>query len=187
MDRGLSLDLSREAVSYDDISSRLAHKKISNVAVKRNHNTLVKALEIIHELVKSGRLKAEGEVEIIRTPERLKEYMDHVKATGREYVVDVETTGLDVYKDILVGICLFAPDEPSAYVPFNHTDLENKRVVGQMTEEECKAVMLPYLADASLKVINHNIKFDDKNFIFQWGQRIANVWWDTEIAAWDAQ
>ena len=76
MDRGLSLDLSREAVSYDDISSRLAHKKISNVAVKRNHNTLVKALEVIHELVKSGRLKAEGEVEIIRTPERLKEYMD---------------------------------------------------------------------------------------------------------------
>jgi len=159
MDRELSLDMSREAVSYDDISNRLAHKKVSNVSVKRNRNTLVKALEVINELVKSGRLKAEGEVEIVRTPERLKEYMEYVRDHGKEYVVDVETTGLDVYKDILVGICLFAPDEPSAYVPFNHTDLENKRVAGQMTEEECRAVMLPYLADASLKVINHNIKF----------------------------
>ena len=36
-DRELSLDMNREAVSFDDISSRLAHKKISNVAVKRNH------------------------------------------------------------------------------------------------------------------------------------------------------
>lgn len=182
-DRELSLDMNREAVSFDDISSRLAHKKISNVAVKRNHNTLVKALDVINELVKSGRLKAEGEVETIRTPERLREFMEHARANG-EYVIDVETTGLDVYKDILVGICIYTPDEPSAYVPFNHTDLENKRVAGQMTEEECKSVMLPYLADASLKTINHNIKFDDKNLIFQWGQRIANVWWDTEIAAW---
>lgn len=158
MERGIYLDLSREAVSYDDISSRLAHKKISNVAVKRNRNTLVKALDVVGELVKSGRLKAEGEIEVIRTPERLREFMDQAKANG-EYVVDVETTGLDVYKDILVGICLFTPDEPSAYVPFNHTDLENKRVAGQMTEEECKEVMLPYLADPDLRCINHNIKF----------------------------
>lgn len=101
-----------------------------------------------------------------------------------EYVLDVETTGLDVYNDILVGICLYNPDLPSFYVPFNHTDLHNKRVEGQMTEEECKAVMLPYLANGSLKCINHNIKFDDKVVTFQWGQRIANVWWDTNIAGW---
>lgn len=183
MSRELSLDMSRKAVAYDDISDRLAHKKVSNVAIKRNRNTLLKALEVIQELVKSGRLKAEGEIEIIRTPERLKSYMERTTSNGGEYVLDVETTGLDVYKDILVGICLYTPEEPSAYVPFNHTDLENKRVEGQMTEAECKEIMLPYLANASLKVINHNIKFDDKMIIFNWGQRIANVWWDTEIAA----
>ena len=116
MAREIAIDVSREAVSYDDISSRLAHKKISNVAVKRNRNTLVKALEVVKELVKSGRLKAEGEIEVIRTPERLREFMDHARANG-EYVVDVETTGLDVYKDILVGICLFTPDEPVPMYP----------------------------------------------------------------------
>ena len=183
MDREIALDMGREAVSYEDISARLAHKKVSNVAVKRNRNTLIRGLEVVDELVKSGRLKAEGEIEVIRTPERLEAYMAHAKTNG-EYVVDVETTGLDVYKDILVGLCLFTPGEPGAYVPFNHTDLENKRVAGQMSEAECKAVMILYLADKNIKVINHNIKFDDKNFIFQWGQRIANVWWDTEIAAW---
>lgn len=178
----VDLNMSREAVSMDDISSRLAHKKVCNVAVKRNQNTLKKGLEVINELVKSGRLEAEGEIEIITTPERLKEFMDYAKANG-EYVLDVETTGLDVYHDILVGICLYTPDEPSVYVPFNHTDIENKRVQEQMTEEECKEVMIPYLTDPELRCINHNIKFDDKVIIFSWGVRITNIWWDTQIGA----
>lgn len=179
----IKIDMSREAVGLDDISSRLAHKKVCNITVKRNQTTLNKGLEVISELVKSGRLHAEGEYEVIRTPERLKEFMDtYVNGIG-EYVLDIESTGLDVYNDILVGICLYNPDLPSAYVPFNHTDLNNVRVQGQMTEAECKEVMLPYLANGALKCINHNIKFDDKMLTFNWGQRISNVWWDTQIGA----
>ena len=68
----VELNMEREPVNINDISSRLAHKKVCNVAVKRNQNTLLKGLEVIQELVKSGRLKPEGEYEIIRTPERLK-------------------------------------------------------------------------------------------------------------------
>lgn len=180
----IKMDMSRESVKLEDLSSRLAHKKVCNISLKRNQTTLNKGLEVIKELVKSGRLHAEGEYEVIRTPERLMEFMEtYVNGYG-EYVLDVETTGLDIYNDILVGICLYNPDLPSAYVPFNHTDLQNKRVEGQMTEEECKAVMLPYLANESLKCINHNIKFDGKKLTFDWGQRIANVWWDTNIASW---
>ena len=184
MDRDIKMDMSRSEATVDDISSRLAHKKVCNITVKRNQNTLIKGLEVINELVKSGRLHAEGEYEVIRTPERLKEVMETYVTGIGEYVLDVETTGLDVYNDILVGICLYNPDLPSFYVPFNHTDLNNVRVEGQMTEDECKAVMLPYLANGDLKCINHNIKFDDKVVTFQWGQRIANVWWDTNIAGW---
>lgn len=179
----INLNMERESVSMDDISSRLAHKKVCNITVKRNQNTLIKALDVIMELVKSGRLKAEGEVEVIRTPERLKEFMEHAKRNG-EYIIDVETTGLDIFNDILVGICLYTEGEPSAYVPFNHTDLQNVRVQGQMTEEQCKEVLLPYLTDASIKVINHNIKFDAKVLLWNWGARIANIYWDTNIAGW---
>lgn len=180
----VDLNMGRDDVSLDDISSRLAHKKVCNISVKRNQNTLIKALDVIGELVKSGRLKAEGEIEVIRTPERLKEFMDtYVKGYG-EYVLDVETTGLDIFNDILVGICLYNPDLPSAYVPFNHTDLNNVRVAGQMTEEECKEVMLPYLTDPELKTINHNIKFDAKVLLWNWGARIANIFWDTNLAGW---
>ena len=177
----LELNMEREEVSMDDISLRLSHNKVCNVTVKRNKNKLENALAVIQELVKSGRLHAEGEVETIRTPERLKEYMDHCKQSG-EYVLDVETTGLDIYNDILVGICLYTPGETSAYVPFNHTDLQNVRVADQMSEEQVRDIMLPCLQDQELRCINHNIKFDNKKLAWDWKQIIVNIYWDTLIA-----
>lgn len=177
----LELNMEREEVSMDDISSRLSHNKVCNVTVKRNKNKLENALAVIQELVKSGRLHAEGEVETIRTPERLKEYMDHCKQSG-EYVLDVETTGLDIYNDILVGICLYTPEETSVYVPFNHTDLQNVRVADQMSEEQVRDIMIPYLQDQELRCINHNIKFDNKKLAWDWKQIIVNIYWDTQIA-----
>lgn len=182
MDRkGLKINMSREEVGMDDISKRLVHNKVCNVTVKRNKNKLENALAVIQELVKSGRLHAEGEIETIRTPERLKEYMDHCKQSG-EYVLDVETTGLDIYNDILVGICLYTPGETSAYVPFNHTDLQNVRVADQMSEEQVRDIMIPYLQNQELRCINHNIKFDNKKLAWDWKQIIVNIFWDTLIA-----
>nr|UWD71675.1 MAG: DNA polymerase family A [Bacteriophage sp.] len=182
MDRkGLEINMSREEVGMDDISKRLIHNKVCNVTVKRNKNKLENALAVIQELVKSGRLHAEGEVETIRTPERLKEYMDHCKQSG-EYVLDVETTGLDIYNDILVGICLYTPGETSVYVPFNHTDLQNVRVADQMSEEQVRDIVIPYLQDQELRCINHNIKFDNKKLAWDWKQIIVNIYWDTLIA-----
>ena len=183
MEREIKVHISRDTVTAEDISERLAHKKVSNISVKRNLNTLTKGLAVIEELVNSGRLHAEGDYEIIRTPERLIDYMKTYESGIGEYVLDLETTGLDVFHDIVVGICLYNPDLPSAYVPLNHTDLENKRVAGQMSEAEAKEILIPYLDSVSLKCINHNIKFDDKMLIFNWGHRIANVWWDTQIGA----
>lgn len=182
MDRKeLEINMGREEVGMDDISKRLVHNKVCNVTVKRNKNKLESALAVIQELVKSGRLHAEGEVETIRTPERLKEYMDHCKQSG-EYVLDVETTGLDIYNDILVGTCLYTPGETSAYVPFNHTDLQNVRVADQMSEEQVRDIVIPYLQDQELRCINHNIKFDNKKLAWDWKQIIVNIYWDTLIA-----
>ena len=96
--------------------------------------------------------------------------------------MDVETTGLDIYNDILVGICLYTPGETSAYVPFNHTDLQNVRVADQMSEEQVRDTMIPYLQDQELRCINHNIKFDNKKLAWDWKQIIVNIFWDTLIA-----
>ena len=64
---GVSMDLSRDAVGLEDISSRLAHKKVCNVTLKKNRNKLSTAVNMAEELVKSGRLHAEGDCAIIRS------------------------------------------------------------------------------------------------------------------------
>ena len=179
---GVTLNMEREEVGMEDISSRLSHKKVCNISLKRNRNKLESALNVVNELVKSGRLHAEGDLETIRDPERLREYMRHCKENG-VFVLDLETTGLDVYNDIIVGVCIYTPGETSVYVPFNHTDLENKRVPDQMSEEEVREIITPYVTDPEIKDINHNIKFDNKMMIQNWGIRFANIYWDTQIAA----
>ena len=50
MAREIQVDMSRESVDLEDLSSRLAHKKVCNINVKRNQNTLLKGLEVINEL-----------------------------------------------------------------------------------------------------------------------------------------
>ena len=60
MAREIQVDMSRESVDLEDLSSRLAHKKVCNINLKRNQNTLLKGLEVINELadkVKSGETK----------------------------------------------------------------------------------------------------------------------------------
>lgn len=180
---GVSMDLSRDAVGLEDISSRLAHKKVCNVTLKKNRNKLSTAVNMAEELVKSGRLHAEGDCAIIRDAQRLREYMDHIRENGA-YVLDMETTGLDCYNDILVGACLYTPGEQSVYVPFNHTDIENKRVADQMEEAEVKEILQPVVTSDKLKAINHNIKFDNKFLIMNWGIRMGWIYWDTQLAGW---
>ena len=179
----VKMDLSRESVDLEDISSRLAHKKVSNIKLKRNKNKLETAIKTAEELVKSGRLHAEGDCEIIRYSERLKEYVEHIKE-NKAYIIDLETTGLDCYNDILVGVCLYTPGEKSVYVPFNHTYIDGHRVPDQMREDEVKEILTPVITSKEIKTINHNIKFDNKMFIMNWGIRLGWIYWDTQLAGW---
>ena len=179
----VKMNMSRDEVDINDISSRLAHKKVSNIKLKRNRNKLETAIKMAEELVRSGRLRPEGEIEIIRYPERLREYTEHIKENGA-YIIDMETTGLDCYKDILVGACLYTPGEKSVYVPFNHTDLEGHRVADQMYEADVKEILLPVITSKEIKTINHNIKFDNKMLIMNWAIRMGWIYWDTQLAGW---
>jgi len=42
MAREIKVDMSRESVDLEDLSSRLAHKKVCNINLKRNKNLILK-------------------------------------------------------------------------------------------------------------------------------------------------
>lgn len=99
------------------------------------------------------------------------------------FVLDVETTGLDPLNDLIVGICIYTPNETPCYVPVLHTDLTNILIPNQLPIDTVKKI-LTKLFNSTSKWVNANIKFDAKFLKFQWGlDVISNIYWDTMIGA----
>ena len=108
-------------------------------------------------------------------------YIDYCINQG-EYVLDIETTGLDPFNDLIVGICLYAPNTSPAYIPILHTDLDNKLYDGQLSEAVVKQ-HINKLLSSDAKWINHNLKFDAKFLMYRWDIKPSNMYWDTMIGA----
>jgi len=181
--RELELNFSREQVSLNDLTSKLAHNKITNTRLTRNRNKILNAIETVKQLISSGKLVAEGDYKIVMKEDILflQNYI-HKAILNGEYVYDVETTGKDVFNDIIVGICLYTPGEIPLYIPVNHTDIDNVRVDGQLDEEDVKRILRPLLENKDCRYINHNQKFDGEFTQVYWGIRIANFYFDTQLA-----
>ena len=115
----------------------------------------------------------------IKTPEIKKEYLliqdeesliafvENIKK-ARLFALDTETTGLDPFKDKIVGFSLCAEAGKACYVPLNHgtkvqgDDLFETNIVKpkQISFETAAKYLRPLLEDSSILKIGHNIKFD---------------------------
>lgn len=136
-------------------------------------------LRVIEEAREKAHLEDGGI--LIQQLEILKLYVDACIRNG-EYVLDVETTGLDPLADIIVGVCLYTPNEQPAYVPMFHTDLEGNRLQGQIDYHRASQEILR-LCQSEAKAINHNMKFDQKMMITNFGGGYGNIYWDTYLGA----
>lgn len=180
MERNLDLRFTRKTTSLKDMSERLSFKKECKTTVTRTRNKIQNVINSAYQLMHQGVLQAEYPYEVITEKGRLIQYMDKIKENG-EYVLDFESTGLNVFQEMIVGICLYTPNEKPVYVPFNHTDINNVRVEGQMDEETVKKILKPVMTSKSIKAINHNIKYDDKLSRCGWGFGYGWIYWDTQI------
>lgn len=182
MSRDLNLDVNRSQKEMKDLSNRLDHKKNCRTGKTRVYNKIQAGIEKAYELLRNNELESVCNEKLVTDRKELEEYLNLV---NDELVIDMETTGLSVMQDMVVGACLYAPNEydKSIYVPLNHTDIKNNRLDGQMDEEVVKGMLKPVLESNKVKVINHNLKYDAKVIKFNWGIDIKNIYWDTMIAS----
>jgi DNA polymerase-1 len=95
--------------------------------------------------------------EAVLTTEALDEAIAQCRATGW-FSVDTETTSLNTSVAVLVGISLSWKPGLGVYIPFGH------RVLGDPAQLDRKLVLdklRPLFADASVKKVGQNIKYDD--------------------------
>jgi DNA polymerase-1 len=114
---------------------------------------------------------------IIQTPEKLNE-VRALLANEPITAWDTETTGLDIYNDVIVGYSAYLPKADIAfYVPFGHTTGQE-----QVAKEMALEVAREYLEDSSHKTIWHHYKYDG-HMLLNHGITVANPYWDTQVCA----
>lgn len=181
MERGLNLSLDRQRIDLRDLKSRLTDNKFKT-GQTRTRNRIMRAIELAYDLIRNEELKPEVPVEMITNAQRLVDYIDVIKK-NKEYVIDLETTGLSLYDDVIVGVCLYTPNEKPVYIPINHTNIDNSRIEGQLNEQVVRDFLKWVITDTDIKCIGHNIKFDAKFIKWHWGYDIGNIYWDTQVGA----
>ncbi len=106
--------------------------------------------------------------ELVQDEAALKRWTDKILQAGK-FALDTETTGLDPFKDKIVGFSLAVGAGEACYVPLAHGAAQNSPdLFGAAEHSEIKQIstavaakyLKPLLADKSVLKIGHNIKFD---------------------------
>ncbi|MFA2595222.1 DNA polymerase [Bacillus cereus] len=148
------LDMVREAIELGDIGVGVDDmKKFTKAHALRLYVVLMKQRKIA-TIKKMIATKPENYILV----NNILAFGSMLENLGTEPIIalDTETTGVDVYRDRVVGMSLTLPKvDKHYYIPFGHvTDLP------QLKEELVIDSIKPYLEDNSLKKVLHNAKFD---------------------------
>lgn len=117
--------------------------------------------------------------ELITDKERLNEVV--AELLQEEFVVfDVETTGVDVYSDMIVGHVLSnTSSNHHYYIPTDHKDVS----VVQLDRKYVAEVLRPLYESKTVGFIAHNASFDRGILKMDLGITVNNIVWDTMEAA----
>jgi len=115
---------------------------------------------------------------LVTDEQALKELV--VKALNEPIIaVDTETTGLDVYVDVIVGVSLTLPTEGASgkhyYIPFEPTEDERALPI------EMLEILRPLIESESVKKVLHNSIYDIAMFR-RHNMQLNGVAWDTMTA-----
>lgn len=170
-------------------AGRIQDKKIagkSKTAKKaptavRGGNDLLGRITQIKAMVEKSLGKYENDYIVIRDVETLSNYIS--KCIENHIVsVDTETTGLDPITDKIVGLCLYTPNQPAAYIPINHTSyITGVRVENQLVENNIHDQM-QRLINVHTDIIMFNAKFDIRVLRNQCGLKDIYCTWDCYLA-----
>ena len=88
--------------------------------------------------------------------------------------IDFETTGLDTFKDTIIGISFAIKSNEAFYL-----DLSGRT---NIDKDKCMNLVFDTLAKEDIKVIGHNLKYEYK-MMRAIGKSLGNMYFDTMVAA----
>jgi DNA polymerase I len=119
--------------------------------------------------------KTPSNYELITTKYQFSHFL---RALEREPIIalDTETTGLDIYEDVIVGISVTLPSiDKHVYIPVGHVDSE------QMSRDWVLEGLREYIENEERGKVLHNANYDIHMFL-RHGIRLRGLAWDTQTA-----
>lgn len=153
-------DVSPRATKADDakVAKKANTKSKSTIAIIKGGNGILGKIAEIEAMVSRNLGKYEAESILIRDELTLHSYITHAIENG-VISIDTETDGLDPILDNVVGVCIYTPNEKTAYIPINHiSHITLTRCNGQLSKDIVKAEL--DRLKGTTKIIMFNAKFD---------------------------
>lgn len=187
MDRG---EIERDPA--DMYTKTGAFKKFSKAEALRMYDRIKESIreQKIRELVE----KTPDTYRLILDEEELEQVVDN--ALREEYVaLDTETTGLDVYEDVIVGISITLPSrDEHFYIPVAHGEAhpdgyyvapmdfgDDAEKVAQLPRSFVLEMLRDVLESEKVGKVLHNATYDAHMFI-RHGYELKNIVCDTQVA-----
>lgn len=137
------------------------------------------SIDAICALVNQKLGKYKDKYIIIDNKEDLEKYIDSIIDNGIA-AIDTETTGLNIWRVTLVGICIYTYNQKPAYIPLNH----ESHITGIKYPNQCTFDQVKIQLDrcTNVKWIMHNSTFDIQIIMHNINTRLK-CYWDTNLAA----
>jgi len=175
-----------------DVPRRPGREQDSAIAKKSRTSTkqpttikgggLLSQINIIKATVEKNLGKFKDDYIIITDVETLSDYFSRC-VHNHVISIDTETTGLDPILDSIVGLCIYTPNQPAAYVPINHVSyVTGVRVDNQLTEEQVGRSLNQLIQYYNIDIIMFNAKFDMRVIRNQLGVKDIYCTWDCYLA-----
>lgn len=157
-------------------------KKVSSTKKISSKLSLEDKMAVIESNVMAILGKHKDDTEVIRDRDELHRYISKCIENG-VLALDTETNNsLDPLTCLIMGACLYTPNEKQAYVPIHHVNrVTNERLPNQLTENDLKEEF-SRVVEAKVKVIYHNASFDIRVIRHTCGIDVPH-YWDTMIAS----
>lgn len=170
--------------SSKELDKKVKEKIEKKTQPKKNSksNNLLTRVNLIRERVANNLGEYQNDYIILIKDEDIINYFNKIIESGI-CAIDTETTGLNIFEDKIVGICLYVEGEKASYIPLNHiSSIYGTRIENQANLDLVKEQMKRCI-DNNIKFIYHNGKFDLNILQTFLGYPMNCPYWDTLVAS----
>ncbi len=140
----------------ENLSNFLSIQGFKSIAKRLQDNSFIKFNSSDQKKIK----KTQKNYILIKDKKDLDKLIFLIKAVGF-CAIDTETNSLNIENADLVGISISVDENSAYYIPINHKNLSNTKLIkDQISEEEIIKALKIICNDPSILKIGHNIKYD---------------------------